>query len=138
MGSRLADKTTKTYNSNNSRFYDYVKNHSDDNINCLYTYDEETGADVDLANLPPEVITEFLGHISNDTDSARLCESTIGGYRSALVELYGTKKLSHLYPTQDVKDFTRGYNRVLGNAKKVGERSVQEGKRAFAYKTYVQ
>ena len=64
--------------------------------------------------------------------------STIGGYRSALVALYKSHRISDQFPKDEVSEFCSGYKRTIAKEKEDGRLPQREGKRACSMDTYKQ
>ncbi len=88
--------------------------------------DEEGGADNDHGMIDKEVDEE-----SNYRPYR--AHSTIGGYRSALMDMYEANKIQSTFPSTEVAEFISGYKRNLADEQEKGLRSCAEGKALLTF-----
>ena len=104
-------------------------------------YDAEKG--LGKLPLPVDVIAEFMAKISmvkskNSPVMKQASCAHVGGYRSAIVDLYKSNNLK--FEDEAVigmSDFSSGYKRLVADKKLNGEMEVQEGKCPITFAGYI-
>lgn len=136
---RLSIRTKRNYASRIATLERWIKNHPTEEVRS--SYDVATGKLV--LPLPQQTVLLFFGSIGNgfaeqeaqeanaepgdeNSDSESVAEelveaeplnmkahSTIGGFRSAIVDLYKSHRILHEFPKEEVAEFVSGYKRTL-------------------------
>jgi len=123
-------------------FLHWIRDHEEERVSKLFIYEEGdtplgVGGSVELP-LPKNIILEFFGSkmIGDNNYENLLTSSTMGGYKSALVNWYKVNNMSAEWPAAELKEFSSGYKKTEAIAKEKGHMSSYEGKRQISIETY--
>jgi len=130
---KLSDKTKMNYRGR-IKALKMISEHEEKPISDLYN----TENDELTLPLPVPVLIEFFGYIGNVSEEGDQYKavSTVGGFRSAIVDLYKSHRISNMFPSDEISDFISGYKRNIAYEKLAGHVTLQEGKRAVTFESY--
>lgn len=126
---RLKKSSKKTYASGLGQITDFVRVNHPANFS---TFTNEV-----ILPLPTDVMLRFFAKSMKAPGGGYKSSSTINGYRSALKDLYHSKKM--VMGEEDViaiNDFIKGYRRLIAQEKEDGKMSIHEGKRPLPVQGY--
>jgi hypothetical protein len=128
---RIVDKTKKIYKGRINRLKGWLSENQAEVLN------EDGSIKVPI---PTKTVMAFLGFVSNDNGNNSdhvLSVSSLGGYRSAIVDLY--KQAGMRLSTEldiETKTFMAGYKRHVAQKKQQGIMSVSEGRQPVSFPGY--
>ena len=132
ISKRLAEKTYGLYKSGINMLKKIIRNngHADEYL------DEDGEVKVPL---PIPLIKQFFGTAQTFQNGRMKSHSAVGGYRSAIKELYKTKGVSQA-DTQALDEvmgkYMQGHQRVIQQKRLTGELPAKEGKAALSVHAY--
>jgi hypothetical protein len=142
LDKRLSKGTRYQYNSKISALESWIRRHAKPDVRSCF----DESAQKIILPLPDFVLQKFLGNVSRKKDprNHKLLRppqyhsySYVNGYRSAIKELYKNENIPiSLSGSVVLKDFTKGYTKMVAELKQSGDMPLFEGKRPITFNGY--